>query len=277
LRIRVTGARENNLRDVDVEFGDGLTVVTGVSGSGKTSLVFETIYHEARRRFQDVYEFGRTSQRFNPANVDEITGLGPVVAVGQNLLNRNPNSTLATASGLHPFLRLLYARFGVRMCKKCGELLSVQTVEEIVNSIGSKAQRISIPLLIESLGSHKALLGMLAKEFGDENIRVDGEKYKGKRLDPSQNHSIELILSELESSSQSQSSIKRHTQLQRYAGGAAHGSTTSSPHTSTSTAPAAMERDARNAEILGFFPKRRALLGLDTISKRFKRWTLMSC
>ena len=81
MKIRVKGARENNLKDVDVDFGDGLTVVTGVSGSGKTSLIFETLYHESRRRFQEVYEFGRASQRFSPPDVDEITGLGPAVAV----------------------------------------------------------------------------------------------------------------------------------------------------------------------------------------------------
>ena len=114
--IRVKGARENNLKSVDIEFKPGLTVVTGVSGSGKTSLVFETIYQEARRRFEEVFAFGNMSQRLSPAKVDSILGLGPAVAVGQNLLNRNPNSTLATASGLHPFLRLLYARFGTKAC-----------------------------------------------------------------------------------------------------------------------------------------------------------------
>lgn len=200
MKIRVKGARENNLRDVDAEFGDGLTVVTGVSGSGKTSLIFETIYHESRRQFQEVYEFGRASQRFSPADVDEITGLGPAVAVGQNLLNRNPNSTLATASGLHPFLRLLYARFGVRKCRECGELLSVQTVDEIVDSIG-EAGMISVPLLIDAIGSHRTLLGMLSEEFGDENIIVDGEEYRGKGLDASKTHSIELVLSDLEPNS----------------------------------------------------------------------------
>ena len=197
MRIRVKGARENNLKDVDAEFGNGLTVVTGVSGSGKTSLIFETIYHESRRRFQEVYEFGRASQRFSPADVDEISGLGPAVAVGQNLLNRNPNSTLASASGLHPFLRLLYARFGLRKCRECGELLSVQTVDEIVDSIGD-AQRISVPLLMDAIGSHRILLGMLSEEFGDENIIVDGEKNTGKGLDSGKTHSIELVLSDLE-------------------------------------------------------------------------------
>ena len=112
--IKVKGAKENNLKSVDVEFEPGLTVVTGVSGSGKSSLVFETLYHEARRRFEEVFQFGSISQRLAPAKVDSITGLGPAVAVGQNLLNRNPNSTLASASGLHPFLRLLYARFWIK-------------------------------------------------------------------------------------------------------------------------------------------------------------------
>src|SRR5512134_824880 len=130
--IQITGASENNLQDIDVEFGEGLTVVTGVSGSGKTSLVFDTLYHEARRRFLEVFELGSPKGRLAPANVAAISGLGPAVAVGQNLLNRNPNSTLATASGLHPFLRLLYARFGERFCPRCETPLLVYTVDEII-------------------------------------------------------------------------------------------------------------------------------------------------
>src|SRR3990172_434780 len=100
MAIRIQGAGEHNLRDVDVEFGDGLTVVTGVSGSGKTSLVFDTLYHEARRRFLEIYALGSTGLKLSPAKVQAITGLGPAIAIGQNLLNRNPISTLATASGL---------------------------------------------------------------------------------------------------------------------------------------------------------------------------------
>jgi excinuclease ABC subunit A len=108
MRIAVRGAREHNLKGIDVELTGGLTVVTGVSVSGKTSLAFDTVYHESRRRFLDV--FGRADSRLSPAKVDSLTGAGPAVAVGQNLLNRNPGSTVATASGLHPFLRILYAR-----------------------------------------------------------------------------------------------------------------------------------------------------------------------
>src|SRR5210317_1167045 len=97
--IKITGAREHNLRDIEVEIGDGITAVTGVSGSGKTSLVFDTVYHEVRRRFLEAYAVGTVAERLAPAAVDEISGLGPVVALGQNLLNRNPHSTLATATG----------------------------------------------------------------------------------------------------------------------------------------------------------------------------------
>src|SRR5512136_693576 len=135
MNIHIRGAREHNLQDVDVDIGDGLTVITGVSGSGKTSLAFDTLYHEARRRFLDVFSLGSAGLRLSPANVDEITGLGPAVALGQNLLNRNPNSTLATASGLHPFLRLLYARFGERLCPQCGASLEVLSEDEIVERL----------------------------------------------------------------------------------------------------------------------------------------------
>ena len=135
MRIKIDGASENNLKDVSVVIEDGLTVVTGISGSGKTSLVFNTLYHEARRRFLDV--FGRSSEagRFSPAKVRSLTGVGPTIAVGQNLLNRNPLSTLATASGLHPFLRLLFARFGKQVCVQCGNQLQIMKDDDIAEKL----------------------------------------------------------------------------------------------------------------------------------------------
>jgi excinuclease ABC subunit A len=114
--VRVEGAAENNLRDVDVAFGGGITAVVGVSGSGKSSLVFDTLYHEARRRFLETLSLGSPALRMRPARVRDIVGLGPAVAVGQNVVNRNPHSTVATAAGVHPFLRVLYARFAERLC-----------------------------------------------------------------------------------------------------------------------------------------------------------------
>jgi excinuclease ABC subunit A len=135
MQIKIEGASEHNLQDIDVEFGDGLTVVTGVSGSGKTSLVFDTLYHEARRRFLEIYTLGSTGLRLSPARVRSVTGLGPAVAVGQNLLNRNPGSNLASASGLHPLFRLLYARFGERYCPRCGMGLSVLSDDEIIDRL----------------------------------------------------------------------------------------------------------------------------------------------
>lgn len=195
MKIKVKGARENNLKNIDAEFGDGLTVVTGVSGSGKTSLIFQTLHHESRRRFQEVYDFGSATQRFSPADIDEITGLGPSVAVGQNLLNRNPNSTLASASGLHPFFRLLYARFGVRKCRECGEELSIHSVDEIVDIVSKSSEPLVAPLLVDSVGSHRTLLGMLREEY-DGEIIVDGKQYDGSPLDASERHSVSIVLDE---------------------------------------------------------------------------------
>src|SRR5512139_4054344 len=170
MKIHVQGAHEHNLQGVEVEFGEGLTVVTGISGSGKTSLVFDTLYHEARRRFLEVFELGSPKGRLASANVDAIIGLGPAVAVGQNLLNRNPNSTLATASGLHPFLRLLYAHFGERSCPRCGMSLAVYTEDEILERLaelaGQGTARIAAMLVHEVQGSHHTLLAWLVEHFG---------------------------------------------------------------------------------------------------------------
>ncbi len=201
MRIRIKGAREHNLRGIDVELGEGLTVITGVSGSGKTSLVFDTLYHEARRRFLDVFELGSPKGRLSPANVDSITGLGPAVAVGQNLLNRNPASTLATASGLHPFLRLLYAHFGVRKCARCGAPASVYTEDEIVaclkDLVRKSSLKISVPLLRGVAGSHRTLLASLAAKFEKSQICVDGHVWRGRKLDASHPHDMEVQLAEI--------------------------------------------------------------------------------
>ena len=202
MSIRVRGAQEHNLRDVDVEFEDGLTVVTGVSGSGKTSLVFDVVYHEARRRFLEVYALGSSALRLSPARVRSIEGLGPAIAVGQNLLNRNPDSTLASASGLHPFLRLLYATLGERHCAQCDAALTVLSDDEIVERLLEMARQGEIsayaPLIQGAWGSHGTLLELLDREFGADQILVDGQLWTGMALDPGEKHSIEVRIAQWE-------------------------------------------------------------------------------
>ena len=194
--IKITAAAENNLKSVNVQIGDGLTVVTGVSGSGKTSLVFDTLYHEARRRFLDIYGLGTPGSQMAPAKVESITGLGPAVAVGQNLLNRNPLSTVATASGIHPFLRLLYARFGTRHCPVCDAEESVLSKDEIVGAIVKKSttepMELVVPLVRNSVGTHKTLLKVLAENFDNDSIIIDERPWSGQRLDPDKPHDIDI-------------------------------------------------------------------------------------
>ncbi|MHA2260997.1 MAG: hypothetical protein ACXAEN_01285 [Candidatus Thorarchaeota archaeon] len=196
--IQIRGAREHNLKDVDVMFGDGLTVVTGVSGSGKTSLIFDTLYHEARRRFLDVFNAGRSVARLAPANVDSITGIGPTVAVEQNLLNRNPLSTLASASGLHPFLRLLFARFGTRHCPSCQNDHIVMSEDEVVERIRREARlhpiEIEAVLVRGSQGGHRTLLNLLSQQFSAKAVIVDGEKWSKKKLEGSTAHDIGVVV-----------------------------------------------------------------------------------
>ncbi len=195
MKVTIRQAREHNLKGVDAEFGDGLTVVTGVSGSGKTSLVFDTLYHESRRRFLDIFNLGTSGQRLAPAQVESITGLGPAVAVGQNLLNRNPASILATASGLHPFLRLLYANYGERSCPGCGQALVVYSSDTLIEILKSRARSqstlaIYAPLVRRARGSHRKLLELLAEQIGSSNLVIDGVPGLWGPLDPGREHDI---------------------------------------------------------------------------------------
>ena len=204
MKIEIKGAREHNLQNIDVEFDDALTVVTGVSGSGKTSLVFDTLYHEARRRFLEIYSLGSVSDRLTPARVQSISGLRPAVAVGQDLLNRNPNSTVATASGLHPLLRLLYARFGRRSCLKCGSQLETMSEDDITTRLMAMAKNgplvVKLPLVQGARGSHRTLLAHLLESFGPAALTIDGRALspasghptKLLSLDPATSHDIEL-------------------------------------------------------------------------------------
>ena len=202
MTIHIQGATEHNLQSVNATINDGLTVVTGVSGSGKTSLVFDTLYHEARRRFAEIYALGSSNLRLSPALVESITGLGPATAVGQNLLNRNPNSTLATASGLHPFLRLLYANYGDRRCPACDAALSVLTEDEIIERLATLARqsplRLLVPLTRGALGSHARCWIRWLTSSGSTPCRVDGQAQSSLPLDPALPHDIDVEIAHLD-------------------------------------------------------------------------------
>ena len=202
--IKITGAKENNLKNIDIEIEDGLTVVTGISGSGKSSLVYDTLYHEARRRFIEVFT-PRSFGRLPKANVENIVGLSPAVAVDQNVLNRNPLSTLATSSGLHPFFRILYSTLGERHCPQCQESLIVYTEDALIDIIQNRIKKQSLecfaPLTRFSQGSHKTLLELLKSKFTQEEIFVDGARWDGKELNSNEKHNIEIMVAELQKDS----------------------------------------------------------------------------
>lgn len=205
-KLTVKGAREHNLKDVDVTIPrDKLVVFTGVSGSGKSSLAFDTIYAEGQRRYMEsLSSYARMflGQMEKP-EVDSIDGLSPAISIDQKTTSHNPRSTVGTVTEIYDYLRLLYARIGVPHCPKCGREIRQQTVDEIVDRILALPERTRIQLLAPVVRGRK---GECQKEFeaarksGYVRVRVDGSLYELSediKLDKNKKHTVEIVVDRL--------------------------------------------------------------------------------
>jgi excinuclease ABC subunit A len=205
-KLIVRGAREHNLKNVTIEIPrDKLVVITGLSGSGKSSLAFDTIYAEGQRRY--VESLSAYARQFlglmEKPNVDQIEGLSPAISIDQKGAGRNPRSTVGTVTEVYDYLRLLYARVGQPHCPNCGEPISQQTATQIVDSIMEmpEGSRILIlaPLIKDRKGQHKNVLEDLQKQ-GYVRVRVNGEIYEVTEvpeLDRYKMHTIEAVIDRL--------------------------------------------------------------------------------
>lgn len=201
--IHVKGARENNLKNIDVKIPrDSFVVVTGLSGSGKSSLAFDTIYAEGQRRYvESLSSYARMFLgQMDKPDVDYIEGLSPSISIDQKTTNRNPRSTVGTVTEIHDYLRLLFARAGVPHCTVCGKPIERQTVDQIIEKIMQYGEgtRIGIlsPIIRAKKGEHKKLFSDLSK-LGYARVRVDGEFYMLAdeiNLEKNKKHTIEVMI-----------------------------------------------------------------------------------
>ena len=204
--ISVRGAREHNLKNLSLEIPrDRLVVITGVSGSGKSSLAFDTIYAEGQRRYVEslsAYARQFLGQMEKP-DVDHIDGLSPAISIEQRTAARNPRSTVATATEIYDYLRLLFARIGKQHCMKCGRPISRQTVQEmtdlILASAKGKRTQILAPIVRGRKGEYRAELAEMKRE-GFLRVRIDGawsELDQAPKLDKKRKHTIEIVVDRL--------------------------------------------------------------------------------
>ena len=204
--IKIRGANENNLKNLDVDIPrNELVVLTGLSGSGKSSLAFDTIYAEGQRRYMEsLSSYARQflGQMEKP-DVESIEGLSPAISIDQKSTNRNPRSTVGTVTEIYDYFRLLYARIGIPHCPKCGREIKKQTVDQMVDQIMKLPERTRIQLLAPVVrgrkGTHAKLLEQ-ARKSGYVRVQIDGNLYELSeeiQLDKNKKHNIEIVVDRL--------------------------------------------------------------------------------
>lgn len=204
--IKIRGAREHNLKNIDVDIPrDSFTVLTGLSGSGKSSLAFDTIYAEGQRRYMEsLSSYARQflGQMEKP-DVESIQGLSPAISIDQKSTNRNPRSTVGTVTEIYDYLRLLYARIGIPHCPKCGREIKRQTIDQMVDQIMMLPERTKFQLLAPVVrgrkGEHKKVFEG-ARKSGYVRVRVDGNVYELSEdinLEKNNKHNIEIVVDRL--------------------------------------------------------------------------------
>lgn len=204
--IKIRGAKEHNLKNIDLNIPrNELVVLTGLSGSGKSSLAFDTIYAEGQRRYMEsLSSYARMflGQMEKP-DVENIEGLSPAISIDQKSTNRNPRSTVGTVTEIYDYFRLLYARVGTPHCPKCGKVIAKQTVDQMVDQIMTLPERtrlqILAPIVRGRKGEHAKVLDR-AKRSGYVRVRIDGNLYELSeeiRLDKNIKHTIEIVVDRL--------------------------------------------------------------------------------
>jgi len=205
-KIIIKGAREHNLKNINLEIPrNKLVVITGLSGSGKSSLAFDTIYAEGQRRYiESLSSYARQfMERMKKPDVDYIEGLSPAISIDQRKASKNPRSTVGTVTEIYDYLRLLFARIGIPHCSQCGRQVSKQTVEQMVDQIlnlspGTKIQVLA-PIIRFKKGEHKQILESIQKK-GFVRVRVDGNTFEIEddiKIDRYKNHNIEVVVDRL--------------------------------------------------------------------------------
>ena len=201
--IRIRGANEHNLKDLSVDIPrNQLVVLTGLSGSGKSSLAFDTIYAEGQRRYMEsLSSYARMflGQMEKP-NVESIEGLSPAISIDQKSTNRNPRSTVGTVTEIYDYLRLLYARVGIPHCPECGREIKRQTIDQMVDQMMELPEKTRIQLLAPVVrgrkGEHVKVLEQ-AKKSGFVRVRIDGNMYELSeeiKLDKNKKHNIDIVV-----------------------------------------------------------------------------------
>ena len=204
--IKIRGAREHNLKGISIDIPrDEFVVITGLSGSGKSSLAFDTIYAEGQRRYMEsLSSYARQFLgQMDKPKADSIEGLSPAISIDQKSTNRNPRSTVGTVTEIYDYLRLLYARVGIPHCPKCGKEIHKQTVDQMVDEIMKYPKRTKIMLLAPVVrgrkGRHEKVLEN-ARKSGYVRVNIDGEVHDLSdeiALDKNKKHNIEIVVDRL--------------------------------------------------------------------------------